>query len=171
MALKRESPSALLRRRVQPLTPELGRQVANSRPGPARVLPQDPGDGRSGEAEAAAATGPVGVDSGAHVKGAILSPGQDTRLDGALKPRPWRGGPTNITPHQNPHRTRLCGRSLNIKATENPSPVSIAIQSHSVPSQPVTTPSLIRGDTWDCSMVRSSPHSPSAAQAETSPSA
>ena len=140
MGLKRESPSALLRRRVLPLTPGLGRQVANARPGPARVLPRDPGDGRSGEAEAGAATGPVGVDSGALVKGAILSLGQDTRLDGALKPHP-----TNITPHPKPHRTRLCGRSPNIKATENPSPVSIAIQFHSVPSQPVTPASDPRG--------------------------
>lgn len=53
------------------------------------------------------------MDSGPHVKRAILSPGQDTRLDGALKPHP-----TNITAHPKPHRTRLCGRSLNIKATE-----------------------------------------------------
>lgn len=57
---------------------------------------------------------------GAH--GAILFPGQDTRLDGALKPWPWRGGPTNITPTKTTQSTHTCGRSLNIKVTENPSP-------------------------------------------------
>ena len=60
------------------------------------------GDRKGREAAARVAKEPAGVDSGARSNWAVLSP--PTRLDSALKPRPSRSGPTNITP--DPNHTR-----------------------------------------------------------------
>lgn len=73
---------------------------------------------------------PAGVDLGAHSEWAVLS--LTTRLDGAWKLCPSRGGPTRVTPHPNPSRAR----TSTVPAT----PTQFPLCPFPAPGGPLPTP-------------------------------